>query len=131
MVFVMTLKKYLILMAVMTALCWLAWIYIIFTVNPEITNWIGFNLFYISLFLSMVGTAAIIGFVVRFVALKQALAWRLVKEAFRQSFLFSFLIVISFMLLSYDLFTWLNLGFLVIGLSVLEFFMLSLASRNI
>ena len=121
----MTLKKYLILMAVMTFVCWAAWTYILFLVNPDITNWIGFTLFYVSLFLCLVGTAAIIGFIVRFVALKQALAWRLVKEAFRQSFLFASLIIISCILLSKGLFSWLNLGLLIVGLSVLEFFMLS------
>ena len=121
----MTLKKYLILMILMTLVCWAAWVYIIIIVNPEITNWIGFVLFYIALFLCLVGTAAIIGFIIRFIALKQALAWRLVKEAFRQSFLFSTLIIVSFILLSKGLFTWLNLGLLIMGLSVLEFFMLS------
>ena len=126
----MSLKKYLVLMAVTTLLCWLCWSYIIFTVNPEITNWIGFCLFYVSLFLSLVGTATLIGFIVRFIALKQALAWRLVKEAFRQSFLFSLLIVVSFILLSKNLFSWVNLGLLVISLSILEFLMLSLTARN-
>lgn len=117
-------------MALMTLLCWSCWFYIIFTVNPEITNWIGFSLFYVSLFLSLVGTAALVGFIIRFIALKQALAWHLVKEAFRQSFLFSLLIIVSFMLLSRNLFSWLNLALLVVSLSIMEFFILSLGSRN-
>jgi len=121
----MTLKKYLILMSIMTVICWVAWIYILFMVNPEITNWIGFGLFYFTLFLTIIGTAALIGFIIRFIALKQELAFRLVKEAFRQSFLFSILIVASLILLSQDLFTWLNLLFLILGLSILEFFLLS------
>lgn len=121
----MTLKQYLTIMLAMTAVCWLSWAYVLFTINPEITSWIGFLLFYLSLFLALVGTSAIMGFVVRFVGLKQELIFRSVKEAFRQSFLFSFLIIISLFLLSRDIFTWLNLFFLVIGLSILEFFLLS------
>ena len=121
----MTLRAYLLIMSIMTAVCWLAWIFVISTVNPEITNWIGFTLFYISLFLAVIGTTAIFGFLIRFVALRRELAFRSVKEAFRQSFLFALLVSVSLILLSYDLFTWLNLFLLIICLSILEFFLLS------
>jgi hypothetical protein len=106
-------------------MCWAVFFFVLGTVNPEITNWVGFMLFYLSLFLSLVGTSAIIGFLVRFVGLKKTLAFRSVAEAFRQSFLFSFLAVASLFLLSKNLFSWFNLVFLVIGLSVLEFFLIS------
>ena len=121
----MTLRSYIIIMSLMTGLCWAAWSYIIWVVDPGVTNWIGFVLFYASLFLALVGTAALAGFTVRFVALKQELAFRLVKEAFRQSFLFAILIVVSLLLLSQGLFTWMNVIFLVLGLSILEYFLLS------
>ena len=121
----MTLRQYLITMAMMTLVCWGAWGYIILIINPEATNWIGFSLFYSSLFLALTGTAALIGFIIRFVFLKQKLAWRSVKEAFRQSFLFSSLIAISLLLLAKGLFTWLNLILLVFSLTVLEFFLIS------
>jgi len=125
----MTLRTYLIIMIAMTLLCWSAWSVVLFTIDPGITNWIGLTLFYSSLFLSIVGSAAIIGFLLRFVVLKQELLWRIVKEAFRQSFLFALLIVVSLILLSHNLFTWLNLLFLVVGLTILEFFMLSLEKK--
>lgn len=121
----MTLRSYIVTMTILTIICWSAWTYLLFTINPELTNWIGFLLFYGSLFLSLVGTAAIFGFLVRFVALHQMLAFRSVKEAFRQSFLFAILMVVSLLLLSNDLFTWINLLLLIIGLSILEFFLLS------
>lgn len=112
----------------MTVICWFAWFFVALTVNPNETNWIGFVLFYVSLFLAIIGATTIIGFVVRFVALKRNLAFRAVKEAFRQSFLFASLVIIGLLLQSHDLFTWLNLLFLVIGLSILEFFLLSYTS---
>ena len=121
----MTLKWYLTIMSIMTTICWSAFALIIFTVDPTSTNSTGFILFYISLYLSIVGTAAIVGFLVRFVALKQHLAFRLVKDAFRQSFLFAALITFSLWLLPRGLFSWLNLLLLVIALTVLEFFWLS------
>jgi hypothetical protein len=82
-------------------------------------------LFYLSFFLALTGSAALLGFFIRFVILKHELAFRAVKEAFRQSFLFSFLIIASLFLLSRNLFTWVNLGLLIVGLTVLEFFLLS------
>ena len=121
----MTLKSYITIMTILTLICWGAFVYVLFTINPDSTNWIGFSLFYVSLFLSLVGSSALLGFTVRFVALKQILAFRSVKEAFRQSFLFAALVVLSLFLLSQGLFTWLNLAFLVMGLSILEFFLLS------
>ncbi len=121
----MTLKSYLVIMISTTLVCWFGWIYVLFTINPEYTNWLGFLLFYLSLFLSLIGSSALIGFFIRFIILKHELAFRAVKEAFRQSFLFAILIIIALILLSFDLFTWLNILFLVVALSVLEFFMLS------
>jgi hypothetical protein len=112
-------------MGIMTFLCVLSCVYILFTVNPEATNWIGFSLFYVSLSLSLIGISALLGFLFRFIILKKELAFRLVKDAFRQSFLFSALIVISLFLLSKGMFSWLNLLLLVVGLTVMEFFWLS------
>lgn len=126
----MTLKKYLLIMSITTAVCWLIWAYVLWMINPVLTNWIGFVLFYSSLFLALIGTGAIFGFAVRFIALKKELAFRLVKESFRQSFLFALLIIISLILLSYSLFTWMNLILLIFGLSVLEFFMLSFSASR-
>ncbi len=126
----MTLKGYLTTMIIGSLICWACWIFVIFIVNPEQTNWIGFLLFYLSLFLALIGTASILGFLIRFVILKQELVFRLVKDAFRQSFLFAFLIIASLYLLSHNLFSWTNLFFLVIGLSVFEFFLLSYEEKH-
>lgn len=121
----MALRLYLIIMSAMTAFCWLVFSYILWTVNPETTNGVGFFLFYLSLALSATGSAAIAGFVARFVILKHELAVNIVKTAFRQSFFFAGLIVAVLILLSKDLLSWLNLLILIIGLSALEFFLLS------
>lgn len=121
----MTLRLYLLIMAAMTALCWLAFGYIIWTINPAETNGAGFLLFYLSLFFSLIGTAAIVGFLIRFVFLRRELAVNKVKIAFRQSFLFSGFIVAMLFLQSRSLLSWLNAVILIIGLSALEFFLLS------
>jgi len=117
-------------MTTSTILCWICFVCTILRINPETTNFIGIILFYLSLSLSLIGTAAIIGFIVRFIFLKHELAFYSVKEAFRQSFLFTALIVTSLILLSNNLFDWINLTLLVITLSVLEFLMLGYDDRK-
>ena len=126
----MTLRAYLSIMAITTAICWAAFIFILRIVDPTITNWLGFGLFYISLFLSLSGTAAIVGFLIRFVGLKREMVSFSVKTAFRQSFLFAFLIIAILFLSAHNLFTWLNLFLLVAGLSLLEFFLINHNNLN-
>lgn len=121
----MTLHFYLATMILASSICWAVFFFVVWTINPDITNWLGFALFYVSLFLALVGTAAVIGFLIRFVGLKKELVFRSVAEAFRQSFLFAFLVITGLMLASKNLFSWLNLVLLIIGLSVLEFFLIS------
>ncbi len=121
----MTLKNYLVFMVATTAFLWGLFVFIINLINPENTNTLGFTIFYVSLFLALAGTTAIGGFFVRFKLMKKELAVRAVKTAFRQSFLFSFLLVAILFLLSQKLFSWFNLILLILILSVLEFLLIS------
>ena len=120
----MTLKKYLILTAIATAICWTIFLFVASVVNPELTNWLGFFLFYLSLFMAISGTASLIGFLIRFVALRHELAFYAVKVAYRQSFLFSLFIIAILILLSQSLFTWLNLLMLVAVFVIAEMVMI-------
>ncbi|MFA5131571.1 MAG: hypothetical protein WC467_04095 [Patescibacteria group bacterium] len=121
----MTLKNYLFVMSTLTAVCWGILIFVASLIDPTATNWLGYILFYLALFLSLSGLAALIGFIIRFVALKKELAFNSVKVAFRQSFLFSLFIVLSLILKSQHLFNWINLLLLVIIFAILELFLIS------
>ncbi|MDX9778722.1 MAG: hypothetical protein RBT30_00540 [Patescibacteria group bacterium] len=121
----MTLKNYLIVMGLLSILAWGIFILILNIIDPLATNWLGLSLFYVSLFLSLSSTAALLGFFVRFVALRHSLVFYAVSNAFRQSFLFALFISISFLLLSLELFTWLNISLLLIIFVILELFVTS------
>ncbi len=121
----MTLGKYLGVMLALTIICWGIFFFVANIVDPTATNWLGFVLFYLALFISLSGTAALAGFVFRFVALKRELAFNLVRLAFRQSFLFSLFVVILLILKSQSLFNWLNLSLLVIIFTIWELFSIS------
>ncbi len=121
----MSLKKYLISMTTATIITWLLFIFIMNKIDPEITNWIGFLFFYFALFLALSGTIAILGFIIRKKIIKETLIFYSVKNSFRQSFLFSFLIVSVLFMLAENLFSWLNIIILIAILSILEYILIS------
>ncbi|MBN2884349.1 hypothetical protein JXE04_00250 [Patescibacteria group bacterium] len=127
----MTLKHYLWVMGTMTLLCWGIFALMLNLIDPTATNWLGFMFFYVALFLALSGTAALLGFIIRFVALKRDLVFYAVSTAFRQSFLFALFIVISLFLLSNNLFTWLNVSLLLIIFAILELFVASYKKSRI
>ena len=125
----MTLKKYLMVTAIATAVCWTVFLFISSIVNPETTSLLGFLLFYLALFMAISGTASLVGFLIRFVALRHELAFYAVKIAYRQSFMFALFIIITLILLSQNLFTWLNLIMLIIIFVASEMMMIH-AQKN-
>jgi len=122
----MTLKNYLFVMGALTLFCWGIFAFVAGLVDPTATNWLGFVLFYLAFFIALSGTIALFGFFLRAVVLKKELIFNLVKISFRQSFLLSLFIMILLILKSQNLFTWLNLGLLVIIFAILELVLISL-----
>lgn len=121
----MTLRKYLFVMFVLTAVCWGIFFFVAGIIDPATTNWLGFLLFYVSLFTALSGLITLIGFLIRSVALKKELAFNLVKVAFRQSFLFSLFFIFALFLKAHYLFNWVNLFLLILVFSILELFLIS------
>ncbi len=124
----MTLKKYLNLMSLLTVLCWLVWVLVLLFVNPTQTGLIGFILFYFSLFLAILGSASVVGFIVR-VRLKQEPVFKQVEISFRQGVWIGILIVVLLLLKGLDLLRWWNGLFLVLFLVFLELFFLTSKKR--
>lgn len=121
----MTLKSYLAVMSILTAACWGIFVFVASLVDPTATNWLGFFLFYLAFFAALSGTIFLVGFVIRFVALKRELAFNLVRNAFRQSFLLALFIILLLILKAEDIFSWLNISLLVIVFAILELFLIS------
>lgn len=121
----MTLKSYLFVMSILTAICWGIFFFVASTIDPFSTNWLGFLLFYISLFIALSGLITVLGFLIRFVVLKKGLAFNLVKLSFRQSFLLSSFLILALFLQANGFLNWLNLLFLVLGFAILEMFLIN------
>ncbi len=126
----MTLKKYLYVMAVLSFLAGLLFFFVADLIDPERTNWLGFLLFYSSLFVFLSGIASLLGFLSRFVILKRDLVFNSVKIAFRQSFMFSLFVISSLILKAEGLFSWLNISLLLAAFLILEVFMISYKKNN-
>jgi len=77
------------------------------------------------------GAIFLVGFVIRFVALKKELAFNLVRNAFRQSFLLALFIIFLLILKSHSLFSWLNISLLIMIFTILELFLISYKKSRI
>jgi len=120
----MTLKSYLNFMTILTAICWLGWLAVIFLINPAQTGFLGFILFYSSLFLALVGSCALVGFLVRS-HLKEQPIFLQAQIAFRQGTWISLFAVGILALRGLDILRWWNALFLLLFLVILESFFLS------
>ncbi len=117
----MTLKQYLLLMATGTIMCWIAWLFILFNISPEQAGLVGFAFFYTSLFLGTVGIFSVIGLLLKKRKTdKDEMIFRQVKRTFKQGILFGAFIILSLILLQFNLLFWWNAILLALLYIVLE-----------
>jgi len=121
----MSLKQLLLIVSSATALCWIAWIFVIFEVDPATSGWVGMLLFYISFLASLLGTFFIISLLIRKFSNQADLEYQLVSRSFRQSFFLALLADGLLWLQSKHLLLWWNLVILVIAVGILEYFFLA------
>jgi len=126
----MTLKSYLGVMFFLTVVAWGIFFFVAGLVDPTATNWLGFLLFYLTLFISLTGAAALFGSIIRFSLQRKELVFNSVKTSFRQSFLFALFIVLGLFLKAQNLFTWFNLTLLIVLFSIAELFLISYKPRH-
>lgn len=118
----MSLKKYLILMTSVTLFCWLAWLVVLYYMNPVEAGFVGFTMFYLSLFLALIGTFSLFGFFIRVWFTKETFIFKHLGIATRQSLWFSLLLITALMLQGGGMLKWWSAILLVLFLVLLEFF---------
>lgn len=117
----MTLRQYLVLMSVGAAICWLAWFFVLGSVDPTQAGIFGFIFFYASLFLALAGTFSVIGFLVKKIILKSdQIVFHHVKSTFRQSILLAAVIIFNLVLLQIKLLAWWNAILLLLLFAAIE-----------
>ena len=106
-----------------TVVAWLAWALIIARTDPTTAGALGFVLFYLTLFTAVSGSAMIVGLFIRRHADD---VHRSIRIAIRQGALTGLALTVAVFLQTRDLLTWWNLLFLIVALTLLELFIISL-----
>lgn len=125
----MTLTKFLLSVGSVSVFSWVAWVTVLFYIDPEISGIMGVFVFYASLFFALLGTFTLFGLSVR-MAMRRihhntAIAFKYISPSIRQSVWFSLAIIACLMLSAAKLFNWWSVVILFIALVVLEGFYLS------
>ena len=126
----MSLKIYIFLITICTIFCWISFGIILWNTNPFETEILSFILFYFSLFLSLIGTIALIGSLIRIKFKRNKFVLKQAIIAFRQAIWFSSIVVFFLILQSFNLLFWWNISLFILFLAVLEFFFISLEKNK-
>ena len=126
----MSLTRYFTFVLIATILAWISWAVVLTQVNPESAGLDGFIFFYLSLFLSLVGTFALVGLAIRIHTQPHHLPYYLVLLSFRQGLFFAFLTIGLLYLQGKHLLAWWNVLLLVALLTGIEYFSLTSFTRR-
>jgi len=108
-------------MSIGALICWLAWFFVIVSIDPKTAGFLGFGFFYLSLFLALTGTFSTIGFLIRKKIVKNdEVVFHHVKHTFRQGIFISITVIAVMLLLQEGLLTWWNGIMLIILFFILE-----------
>ncbi|MFA6604512.1 MAG: hypothetical protein WCS88_00765 [Patescibacteria group bacterium] len=112
-------------MLLATVLAWFGFFIIIRSFDPTDGSWLIFSMFYSTLFLSILGTLSLLGFLSRSIFFRKKARPRLLAiESFRQAIIFSAVLILALMLQAGRVLTWWNMTLLVILATVIEFVIL-------
>lgn len=118
-------RSYNIIMLLATVLAWLGFFIIINSFDPTEGSWLVYAMFYSILFLSILGTLSLIGFLSRSIFNHKKSRPRLLAiESFRQAIIFSAVLILALMLQAGRILTWWNMTLLIVLATVLEFVIL-------
>lgn len=116
----MSFKQFIQLTIVSTLVAWGIWIFLLFSIDPVFAGLFEFTLFYLTLFIAIVGTALAITVAARVKFKPDIILFRHVVKSFRQSLLLALLFLGSLLLLSKNLFNWWSILILICLLSLIE-----------
>ncbi len=118
-------------MLLATALAWLGFFIIISSFDPTEGSWLVYAMFYSILFLSILGSLSILGFLLRSLFNRKRGRPKIIAtESFRQAIIFSAVLTLALMLQAARILTWWNMVLLIILATVVEFVILVFRQNN-
>ncbi|MBD3244944.1 MAG: hypothetical protein GF335_03045 [Candidatus Moranbacteria bacterium] len=121
----MTLKSYLKILIIASVLSAVVWIMIIYYIDPEKTGFIGFFLFYATMFFWLTGLFTFIGFRLRRYFLNNEVLYSLIVLSFRQAIWISLIIVGLLFMKSMGLLYWWDGVLYALSIFLLEVYFLT------
>ncbi len=127
----LSVRSHIIFMLLATVVAWICWLVVILTVNPlDVAAW-GFGLFYITLFLSLFGSFAILGFTLRsIISFRRSTSRYRVTTSLRQGFLWALAMIIVLVLQGQRLLSLWIFGLIVIIFALLELSIVSMQQER-
>lgn len=122
----MSYRVFLSLIILGSIISWLSLGLIIFYFDPQKISFVGFSLFYASFFVSLGGLIFLVTNFLKRKFFKDQLLYYRVRNSVRHAIFFSILIIGWAFLKSHDLLRWWNILLLILILTILEFFFISL-----
>jgi len=126
----MTLRNCLLGLVLSTILCFAAWLLILFSVDPDKSNWQWFLLLYLSLLFALTSLFTLMGFFVRSKIFSNKPIFSQVGISFRHGILFSIVAVGTLFLQGLRMLSWQNSLLLIIGVVILEFYFVNQESNS-
>ncbi|MBD3299725.1 MAG: hypothetical protein GF347_00020 [Candidatus Moranbacteria bacterium] len=121
----MTLKSYLNIMFLATFVAFISWMMVVYYVDPFKSGFIGFFLFYATLFFSLVGIFTLSGFKLRQKFLNNELLFVLIGLSFRQAIWLSIFFIGILLMQGFRILTWWDGALLFCSVFLIEAFFLT------
>lgn len=122
----MTFRQYASVMIATSALAFAAWGVVVTRMNPQEGGWLAISVFFLTLFLGLVGVFATASMAYRVGVLRHAVVLREARIAFRQAALLSFAGCLLLFLASQELFSLVSTLVVIGSVSLLEYLSLRL-----
>ncbi len=126
----MNFKLFAILMTVATAAAWLAWVVVIYTIDPLRSGLSGHIIFYTTLAIALVGTFTLLGVLIRTWKKPEVHMLRHTTRSLRHSILFAVIFIASLVLLANQLFGFFTMVMLIIIVALVELVFLSTSKKS-
>jgi hypothetical protein len=124
----MNFKEYIIVFALGTAISFVAWVIVLFNIDPSTAGTLAFLAFYLTLFITLNGFFTTSATVLRSIFQPRRKLERIVTISLRQGVIFSVMLTGALLLMSQNLLSWWTLVLLILVSALFEFFFLSLKS---
>jgi hypothetical protein len=126
----MTYKKYILALLTSAIIAWFAWFLIIYKLNPYETMSIALPFFFLTLFIALSCTFAIIGFYFRLWLFNNEIFFKHINIALRQGIFLSLITIFCLVFQMLRVLSWWSGILLLFIIALMEFFFSSKSSEN-